>query len=158
MNFDLISGRPENGHCLFGIGFPLVFQRFVEGAGDGIQEDHGRILAVVRICNALQTLVRDDLVGKILEGRLDQRIHGGDSLIQIDKPDGVDIFFVHGHFDLHHVVVQDQRGRIYAGHIGVIDGLRDGGHGLLLLFFRKKHNDQQDNKKNTESSKNAGIY
>ncbi len=143
---------------LFAARLSLIFQRLVERTGDGVQKNHGSVLAVVGICNALQTLAFYDLVGKILKGRLDQRIHGSYCFVQIYKPDGVDVLFVHGHLDLHYVVIQDQRGCIYAGHVGIVYGLRHGGHGFLLLFFGQKHNDEQDNKKNTESSENAGIY
>jgi hypothetical protein len=50
-------------------------------------------------------LIDDNLIGKVFEGRLNQRVHGSYGFIQIDETYGIDILFVHSHLDLHDIVI-----------------------------------------------------
>ncbi len=81
--------------------------RFGQGGGDGLHENLGGVLVILRVGKILHGLLLADLGRQIVERRLHQGIHGGNSLVQIYQTDGIDIVGVHHNLHIHRLAAQN---------------------------------------------------
>ena len=110
---------------------------FFHGIPDRIQDDLGGVRRIFRQGNVIERLGIIDLLRDLFDGRLDQREHGGDGLIQIGEADGIDPVLVHRNLHFQIRVVEREGGCIDPRRILPVCF-------LLLSFVGPEHNDEEN--------------
>ena len=101
--------------------------RLLQRSVDRLQQKLRRVAVFVRIGDAFEGLFFTDLFRQCIHAGFDQRIHGCDSLAQIDETDGKNIGTVHD--DLHICMVA---AKLYGG--GIFSGQVQGGFFVIIRF------------------------
>ena len=93
------------------------------------------------------------MFGNILDGRLDQREHRGNTLIQIGESDGVDMGFIYRYLYLQIGVVECEGRGIDSGGILFLR------MGICRLLFAAgpEHDDQQDDEQDAECGEYGSV-
>ncbi len=124
---------------------------FIQSFLDRFYDQLGSVRRIFGVREVFQGLGFTDLFGKALDGRLDQRKHGGDGIIQVGETDGIDVVFIDGDFHFQGDIIQCHRRGVNAGSefFGV--------SGVAFVFFRKEHDGKQNDQQNAENDEDCSV-